>query len=109
MIHALVCGMRILALLFLTASLLSSPAAEKPNIILINVDDLGWTDLACFGSEFYETPHLDQLAAEGMRFTDAYAAAPVCSPTRAAIMTGQTPGRLLNLLLRDSAIPYRTH
>ncbi len=69
-------------------------AAGKPNFILINVDDLGWTDLACFGSGFYETPHLDKLAADGMRFTDAYAACAVCSPTRAAIMTGRYPARL---------------
>ena len=69
-------------------------AAEKPNVILINVDDLGWTDLACFGSSFYDTPHLDQLAADGMRFTDGYAACAVCSPTRAAIMTGRYPARL---------------
>ena len=66
----------------------------KPNIILIMADDLGWMDLHCYGNERLDTPALDQLAAEGMRFTDAYAAAPVCSPTRAAIMTGQTPGRL---------------
>lgn len=66
----------------------------KPNIILIMADDLGWMDLHCYGNERLDTPALDQLASEGMRFTDAYAAAPVCSPTRAAIMTGQTPGRL---------------
>ena len=76
-----------------------SPAAfarqgqEKPNIILINVDDLGWTDLACYGSRYYETPHIDQLASEGMLFTNAYASASVCSPTRAAIMTGKAPAR----------------
>ena len=69
-------------------------AAEKPNVVLVNVDDLGWTDLGCFGSEFYETPHIDQLAADGMRFTDAYAACAVCSPTRAAIMTGRYPARV---------------
>ena len=57
-------------------------------------DDLGWMDLHCQGNERLDTPALDKLAAEGMRFTDAYAAAPVCSPTRAAMMTGQTPGRL---------------
>ena len=63
----------------------------KPNIIFILIDDLGWADLACYGSRFYETPHLDRLAAEGLRFTDAYAACPVCSPTRASIMTGKYP------------------
>ena len=52
----------------------------RPNIVLILIDDLGWRDLGCYGSAFYETPNLDRLAAEGVRFTDAYAAAPVCSP-----------------------------
>ena len=63
----------------------------KPNFVLILVDDLGWMDLGCYGSSFYETPCLDRLAAEGMRFTDAYASCPVCSPTRASIMTGKYP------------------
>jgi len=57
-------------------------------------DDMGWTDLACYGNSRVETPHLDRLAADGMRFTDAYAAAPVCSPTRAAVLTGLAPARL---------------
>ena len=82
--------------LFVIASHLTivQAAVEKPNFILINVDDLGWTDLACFGSKFYETPNIDGLGEEGMRFTDAYAACAVCSPTRAAIMTGRYPARL---------------
>ena len=63
----------------------------KPNIVLILMDDLGWTDVGCFGSSFYETPHLDALARQGLSFTDAYAACPVCSPTRASIMTGKYP------------------
>ena len=63
----------------------------RPNILLILVDDLGWTDLACCGSEFYETPNLDRLCGEGMCFTDAYAASPVCSPTRASLLTGKYP------------------
>jgi arylsulfatase A len=67
---------------------------QKLNVILINVDDLGWTDLACYGSGYYETPNIDRLADQGMRFTNAYAAAAVCSPTRAAIMTGRYPARL---------------
>jgi arylsulfatase A-like enzyme len=67
---------------------------ERPNIIFILIDDLGWTDLGCYGSTLYETPNIDRLAAEGMRFTDAYAACPVCSPTRASIMTGKYPARL---------------
>lgn len=73
----------------------SEPVKETPpNFIFILADDLGWADLGCYGSSFYETPHLDQLAEEGMRFTQAYAACPVCSPTRASIMTGKYPARL---------------
>ncbi|WP_433019008.1 sulfatase [Kribbella sp. CA-294648] len=64
---------------------------NRPNIVVILVDDLGWRDLGCYGSTFYETPRLDQLAREGLQFTDAYAAAPVCSPTRASIMSGKYP------------------
>ncbi|MDZ4852783.1 MAG: sulfatase [Pirellulaceae bacterium] len=66
----------------------------KPNIIVILADDLGWTDLACFGSDFYETPHLDAFAASGMKFTQNYSACTVCSPTRAALMTGKYPAKL---------------
>ncbi|WP_417848491.1 sulfatase [Thalassoglobus sp.] len=67
---------------------------KKPNVVLILVDDMGWMDLSCQGSDYYKTPHIDKLAAEGMRFTDAYAACSVCSPTRAAVMTGRLPGRI---------------
>ncbi|HUU15652.1 MAG TPA: sulfatase [Sedimentisphaerales bacterium] len=66
----------------------------RPNIIFILADDLGWAELGCYGNKFNETPYLDKLAGEGMRFTDAYAAAPVCSPYRAALMTGQYPARV---------------
>jgi uncharacterized sulfatase len=66
----------------------------KPNIIFILADDLGYAQLGCYGSQFYQTPHLDTLANEGMRFTNAYAACSVCSPTRASIMTGKYPARL---------------
>ena len=69
-------------------------SSEKPNIILFFVDDLGWTDLGCYGSDLYETPHIDKLAKEGMKFTNAYSACTVCSPSRAAIMTGKYPARL---------------
>ena len=58
-------------------------ASQKPrplNFIFILIDDMGWTDLSCYGSKSYDTPHIDKLAAEGMRFTNAYAACPVCSP-----------------------------
>ena len=68
--------------------------ASTPNILFILADDLGWTDGGCFGSTFYETPHIDRLATEGMRFTDSYSACTVCSPSRAAILTGQYPARL---------------
>lgn len=64
---------------------------QQPNLVFILIDDLGWRDLGCYGSTFYETPHLDQLAAAGVRFTDAYAACPVCSPTRASLLTGKYP------------------
>lgn len=70
------------------------PRTRRPNIIFILIDDMGWKDLACYGSTFYETPHLDRLASQGTRFTDAYAACPVCSPTRASILTGRYPARV---------------
>ena len=69
-------------------------AQAKPNVVLILADDLGWTDLACFGSDLHETPALDQLARDGMKFTQNYSACTVCSPTRAALMTGKYPARL---------------
>ena len=68
--------------------------AGRPNIIFVLADDLGWSEPGCYGNTFNETPHLDQLAAQGMRFTQAYAAAPVCSPYRAAFLTGQHPARV---------------
>ncbi len=71
-----------------------SQKPQKPNIILFFIDDLGWTDLGCYGSDLYETPNIDKLASEGVRFTNAYAACTVCSPSRAAIMTGKYPARL---------------
>src|SRR6056297_1893897 len=69
-------------------------AEPPPNIVLLLADDLGWTGLRCFGSDLYETPNLDALADRGVRFTDAYSACTVCSPTRASIMTGKSPARL---------------
>jgi arylsulfatase A len=82
---------------FIVLSFLVHPAIEaeqRPNVILILADDLGWTDLACYGSELHETPHLDRLAQQGMRFTQNYSACTVCSPTRAALLTGKYPARL---------------
>ena len=72
----------------------AQPEKARPNFIFILIDDMGWTDLGCFGSDLFETPHVDRLAAGGMRFTSAYAACPVCSPTRASIMSGKYPARL---------------
>ncbi|HXH99960.1 MAG TPA: sulfatase [Sphingobacteriaceae bacterium] len=72
----------------------SSQNLKKPNIIYILADDLGYTELGCYGNTFNETPHLDRLASEGIRFTNFYAAAPVCSPSRAALITGQHPARV---------------
>lgn len=67
--------------------------APRPNIVFFLADDLGQRDLGCYGSTFYETPNLDRMAREGARFTAAYAACPVCSPTRASLLTGQYPNR----------------
>ena len=85
----------------LNAALLTWPALPhavaddpRPNVILILVDDLGWMDLSCQGSDFYRTPNIDRLAADGLRFTDGYAACAVCSPTRAAVQTGRFPHRV---------------
>ncbi len=70
----------------------AAASGRPPNIVLFLVDDLGWADLGCQGSTFYKTPRIDRLAAEGIRFTSAYSACPVCSPSRAALMTGKQPG-----------------
>ena len=89
------------------AAQLPHAKASAPNILLILTDDLGWRDLSCYGSTFYETPNIDRLASQGMRFTDAYAAASVCSPTRAAVLTGKTPARLhLTDFLSGLDYPY---
>lgn len=74
--------------------LAASVEKAKLNFILILIDDMGWTDAGCLGSKYYRTPNLDRLASSGVRFTQAYAAAAVCSPTRAALMTGKYPARL---------------
>jgi hypothetical protein len=67
---------------------------DRPNVVFVLSDDLGWRDLGCFGSTFHKTPNMDRLAARGVRFTQAYAASPLCSPTRASILTGQYPTRI---------------
>ena len=82
--------------LLLSAACGSSPPiqAARPHVLLIMTDDMGWMDLGCQGNGQLRTPNIDALAAQGARFTDAYAASPVCSPTRAALMTGLAPARL---------------
>jgi arylsulfatase A-like enzyme len=72
----------------------SDPEIPPLNIVMIVIDDMGWMDTAVYGSDFYETPNIDRLAAEGARFTQFYTASPVCSPTRASLMTGKHPARL---------------
>ncbi|GAA4836409.1 sulfatase [Algivirga pacifica] len=71
-----------------------SPKTTPPNILLIYVDDLGWSDLGCYGNTYHETPRIDAFAAETMKYTNAYAAAPVCSPARAGLFSGQYPARV---------------
>ncbi|MDX8340687.1 sulfatase [Draconibacterium sp. IB214405] len=83
-----------ISVLFVLTACKSKSEVEKPNILFILVDDLGWADLGYTGSKYHETPNVDKLATEGMVFTDAYAACPVCSPSRAAIMSGKYPARL---------------
>jgi len=73
---------------FLVGSLGALQAA-KPNIVFILADDLGYTDLACYGSRYYETPHIGRMAAQGTKFTSGYTCGPNCQPTRAALMSGQ--------------------
>ena len=68
-------------------------AAKKPNIVLLFVDDLGWGEIK-YRRHIFQTPHIDSIAADGMTFTDAYAASPTCSPSRASVITGQHPARL---------------
>ncbi len=85
------CGTEVVSV---TRSAADSPQSKRPNIVFILADDLGWMDTSTYGSRFYRTPNVDRLARAGVRFTDAYAANPLCSPTRASILTGQFPGRL---------------
>jgi arylsulfatase A len=79
---------------FFSSVLFSIAAIEKPNVVFLLVDDLGWGDFGAYGAKFYETPNIDKLAADGMLFTNAYAACTVCSPSRAAILSGCYPARL---------------
>jgi len=74
---------------------LASATEAPPNVVLFLIDDLGWMDLGCQGSDYYQTPNIDKLAAEGVRFTNAYSTCAVCSPTRASVLTGKYPARLM--------------
>ena len=81
----------LLILVVLCVLVANARATDRPNVLFILVDDLGWKDIGCYGHPLHETPNIDQLANSGMRFTDAYAACPICAPSRAAIMTGKFP------------------
>ena len=83
-------------------------AGKRLNTLLIIADDMGWTGPACYGSQLHETPNIDRLAREGVRFTQAYSASPVCSPTRASIMSGKHPARLNLTVWHEAAVSRRT-
>jgi len=76
------------------SQVLANRNSSKPNVVIVVIDDMGWEQLGCYRSSFYKSPNIDKLAESGVRFTNAYASAPVCSPTRAALMTGKYPARL---------------
>ena len=84
----------LLVLSGISSAFLEAAEPTKPNVILIFIDDLGWKDIGCYGNDFVETPRIDQLAAQGVRFTDFYAAGAVCSPTRCALQAGQNQARI---------------
>ena len=80
--------------IFVSCHLEKKEAISRPNVIIFFIDDLGWKDISSYGSTFYETPHIDSLINSGVKFTQAYSASPVCSPSRVALMTGKAPQRL---------------
>ena len=82
------------AAVFPQATAAAKASKRKPNVVLVLVDDMGWTDVGCFGSTYYQTPNIDRLCRGGMKFTQGYAACAVCSPTRASVMTGRYPARV---------------
>src|SRR5215470_16260572 len=90
---ALACFLVLLIAVGIASAEPATAAPAQPNIVYILCDDLGYGDLGCFASPVIKTPHLDRLAAEGMKLTHCYAAAPVCSPSRAGILTGRNPNR----------------
>ena len=77
-----------------TAALGAAAAAKPPNVVFFLIDDMGWKDLGCFGAKLYETPHIDRLCAEGIRFTQAYTSTAICSPARATALSGRHPMKL---------------
>lgn len=87
-------GFGVVVMVLTACNTISDKAKVKPNVVFILVDDLGWKDVGCFGSDFYQTPNVNKLAQSGVRFLNGYAACTVCSPTRASIMTGKYPARL---------------
>ena len=80
--------------IFICLTTATAKGSDQPNFLFFLVDDLGWADVGCNGSTFYQTTHIDSLATSGTRFTDGYAAASICSPTRASILTGRHPVRV---------------
>lgn len=92
-LSAFIAGVMVAGSLMSTGNHIAS-GADAPNIVLIMIDDLGWKDVSCYGNDMIDTPHIDQLAANGVRFTDFYAAGAVCSPTRAALQSGQNQARV---------------
>ena len=82
----------ICAFLMLSVSALGAPA-ERPNIVFILIDDMGWKDMSCAGSGFYDTPHIDALAKSGIRFVNGYSSSPVCAPSKGAIFSGKNRAR----------------
>jgi arylsulfatase A-like enzyme len=95
------------ALLAMPGRTFAAESKQKLNFVFILIDDMGWKDLGCYGATFLETPNIDRLAAQGMRFTNAYAACAVCTPTRASILTGKYPARLhMDGHIRPDCRPY---
>ncbi len=84
-----VCWLVVLLFCGTSSAISAADHDNRPNIVFILADDLGYTDVACYGSKYYQTPHIDKLAAQGMRFTDGHTCGPNCQPTRAALMSGQ--------------------
>jgi arylsulfatase A len=98
-------------LMVLARDIGAQTTSARPNVVVILADGLGWADLGCYGNKDIDTPNLDRLAAQGMRFTDAYAPAPICSPSRAALLTGKSPARLQFEFVTkpdNSAVPPNT-